>query len=160
MAKEKYSPKNTKVYQDSGLGQFRVTTLKLSKLLAEVWLDTGAGKKFFADIKEVARKESDTREINELLFEHGIVLPKWVKVELLTDSFQGNIQLDESSINEGLKFIWRIPFAPRPNENAINGAEIKEWISTLDKWIKDADHEDPNTGFPVPPNPYIPLAST
>lgn len=156
-----YSPEYRKAYKDSGLGQFRVTTLKLSKLLAEAWLNKGDGAKFVADIKKVAKDSKDNREVNDLLEEHGIILPKtWVRVELLTDSFQGDIQLDESSINEGLKFVWRIPFAPRPNQNAISDTEIKEWIKTLDNWIQDSDHDDPNKGFPVPPNPYIPLATT
>jgi hypothetical protein len=155
-----YSEKQKKDYKDSGLGQFRATTLKLSKLLAEVWLDTGGGKQFFADIKRVARDKDDHTEVNTLLLKHEIVLPKWVRVELLTDSFQGDIQLDESSINKGLEFVWRIPFAPRPNEKAISDGEIREWIGTLDKWIQSSDHNDPETEFPVPPNPYIPLATT
>ncbi len=138
-----------------GFPGLRLTCMKIAKLLAQGWLDGPEGEE-----GRQFRQDVVTMELKEALKKHGIDLTveDWLKFELDTDSYQGGIDLDESKTQEGLVFVWKIPFAPYPAKG-ITEEQIKGWISTCNDWIDRENYSKPEVPFPKPPNPYIPLAT-
>ncbi|HAC62419.1 MAG TPA: hypothetical protein DCF68_02495 [Cyanothece sp. UBA12306] len=130
---------------------FKSHCVKISRLLSEVWLNTENGKTFQEDIK--------TMSLGDALKNQGIDLHSdFLRYELDTSSYNGSL-IPEEILDRGLNFVWYLPYAPCPTEASMNRADIEDWITTTTKWLEKAE-EDPNLPFPVPPNPYIPLATT
>lgn len=145
-------------YQDLGLPNFRKTIVELSKLLVQVWLGEEPGKIF--------KEEIMTLGLHQALENQQIFFPaEWFIAELDPDSFLGSIQMSEAGMwskpgNEGgLEMILKIPYAPWP-QTGVTEAELQVWIERCNVWLKEAKYENPEHPFPLPPNPYIPLATT
>lgn len=130
---------------------FKSHCVKISRLLSEVWLNTENGKTFQEDIK--------TMSLGDALKNQGIDLHSdFLRYELDTSSYNGSL-IPEEILDRGLNFVWYLPYAPCPTEASMKRADIEDWIKTTTEWLERAE-EDPNLPFPVPPNPYIPLATT
>lgn len=143
-------------YKDSGLPQIRRTMVQISKLLVQAWLDQDEGTQFKHDINEIG--------VHQALINQGIFFPAdWLKAEIDPDSFLGSVEISEASSWEnpkkGLEMVFKIPYAPRP-KTGVKKYELYIWINQCNEWLNAADYNDPDKPFPVPPNPYIPLATS
>ncbi len=143
-------------YNDSGLPQIRRTMVQISKLLVLAWLDQDEGKQFKHDINEIG--------VHQALVKQGIFFPAdWLKAEIDPDSFLGSVEISEASSWEnpkkGLEMVFKIPYAPWP-KSGVKEEELHQWIEQCNKWLEAADYDHPDKPFPVPPNPYIPLATS
>ena len=130
---------------------FKSNCVKISRLICEAWIGTKTGQQFRRDILDMP--------LHEVLKKNGINLPEdYLEVELDTGSFNGLIEPDESNLQKGLVFRWKLPYAPWPS-NGIEQEEIENWIKICSQWLEEAGN-NPDLSFPVPTNPYIPLATT
>jgi hypothetical protein len=155
MSNQEINEKHKKTYQDLGLPGFRHTIVKLSKLLVQVWLNEGEGRQFKEDIL--------SQGLEKALINQDLFLPtEWLTAELDVDTFIGSIEIDESDIWKnpefGFKLLWKIPYAPWP-QSGVTKEELEEWVKTCDKWLEEENHHKPEAHFPIPKNPYIPLAT-
>ncbi|WP_254565807.1 hypothetical protein [Oscillatoria sp. HE19RPO] len=143
-------------YNNSGLPQIRRTMVQISKLLVLAWLNQDEGEQFKHDINELG--------VHKALVKQGIFFPAdWLTAEIDPDSFLGSVEISEASSWEnpkkGLEMVFKIPYAPWP-QTGVTKQELHEWIEICNNWLKTADYDDPDKPFPVPPNPYIPLATS
>jgi|GEM_PF-2734617 hypothetical protein len=129
---------------------FKASLVNISKLICEVWLDEPRGKKFTASI-------TSRRDVKRSLNDCGIPLPEeGVIFQLDTSTYNGSIEIEED-LKRGLTFAWKLPYAAWP-EKGISEAELRDWISTCDKWLEDFK-SNRSKDFPIPKNIYIPLAT-
>lgn len=143
-------------YNDSGLPQMRQTMVKISKLLVLAWLKEGEGVKFKNDINKYG--------VHQALINQEIFFPaEWLTAEIDPDSFIGSIEITEASSWEnpkkGLEMVFKIPYAPWP-EKGVTEDELKQWVKICNDWLDESKYQEPKEPFPVPPNPYIPLATS
>ena len=131
---------------------FKIHCVKISRLLSQVWLGTPEGNKFKEDINKGT-------PLKEALKNQGIELHSdFLRYELDTSTYNGSL-IPEEILNRGLNFVWYLPYAPCPTEASMDRKDIEEWIDTTNAWL-EKEQNNPGQQFPVPPNPYIPLATS
>jgi hypothetical protein len=130
---------------------FRFACIKISKLLVEIWLKTGEGREFQKDINEIG--------IVKALARRGMELPEeWLTATLDENTLSSKIEVLQVGTVEGLKYVWRIPYAAWP-QAGVTREELEQWIEICDEWITTQQYENPYAPFPKPISPYVPFGT-
>ncbi len=139
---------------------FRTLIVKISKLISEVWLyEETADSKKYADGALFLSDLEKGKTVREALYARGINISEEVVTPILDpQSYCGAILPDvilDAALNQPIRFVWKIPFAPRPTTISLPTPVLEQWILTCENWLNNPY----DTKLPAVPNMFVPLTS-